>query len=117
MHGIKTISLLVGMDSDFDVINGVVIDYMHGILLGIVKTMTLLWFDQSSHTNRPVREYPSYFIGNSVIKFLSQVQMLRIEPRKCFVNNAFCSNICEKLDGLLSLVLLISKMAALILHK
>ena len=44
--GVKGISLLFGLGI-FDVIRGTAIDYMHCVLLGIVKKLIELWFDVS----------------------------------------------------------------------
>ena len=52
----------------FDVVKGVVVDYMHGILLGVVKTLVQLWFDVVEHRNfyKENKKYPDYFIGEKV---------------------------------------------------
>ena len=34
---------------DFDIINNNPIDYMHCVLLGVVRTFTSLWFDSKNH--------------------------------------------------------------------
>ncbi len=54
------------MGPEFDILNGIAIDNMHGILLGIVKTLILLWFDLAQHRGRQNATYPNYFIGNMV---------------------------------------------------
>lgn len=48
---IKIILFILGISPlialpDFDVINGFAIDYMHAVLLGIVRKLISLWFDQ-----------------------------------------------------------------------
>ncbi len=43
----------------FDMINGMPLDYMHGVLLGVVKMLFNLWFD-TKHKNE------NYFIGNKI---------------------------------------------------
>jgi len=47
---------------------GIVIDYMHGLLLGVAKTLLMLWFDVSEHRNfyQERKSYPDYFIGHEV---------------------------------------------------
>ena len=68
VNGIKSFSLLLGLHPSFDVVKGVVVDYMHGILLGIVKTMLYLWLEASQHKNyhRETGTYPVYYIGHLV---------------------------------------------------
>ena len=34
---------------NFSITNGVVPDYMHGILLGVVKTLLFFWFQTAEH--------------------------------------------------------------------
>lgn len=44
VHGVKCISPAFGLPG-FDVIKGTAIDYMHTVLLGVVKTLLSYWFD------------------------------------------------------------------------
>lgn len=37
---------------EFDIINGVTIDYMHCVLLGVTRQLLELWFDSENHTER-----------------------------------------------------------------
>lgn len=46
-----------------DVIPGYVIDYMHGALLGVTKTMMMMWFSPSKDNKRK-----DLFIGEEVGK-------------------------------------------------
>lgn len=48
VHGIKGPSIILFMPK-FDVICGFVVDYMHCVLLGVVKHLTGLWFDSNNH--------------------------------------------------------------------
>ena len=56
--GIKGVSMLHGMEW-FDLVWGIVPDYMHGVLLGITKMMLKLWFS-SSYADKP------YFLGRCI---------------------------------------------------
>lgn len=56
--GIRTLSPLLSLDY-FDIVNGVVPDYMHGILLGITKKLITLW-TKSKYSKSP------FYIGNKV---------------------------------------------------
>lgn len=46
----------------FDLVNGVVVDDLHGIFLGITLTMLKLWFNKGSRRK-------TYYIGDKVGKF------------------------------------------------
>jgi len=52
----------------FSARSGIVIDYMHGLLLGVAKSLLTLWFDVSEHKNyyAEKKSYPDYFIGHEV---------------------------------------------------
>ncbi len=49
VNGIKGFSLVLAMQHH-SIIPGYVIDYMHGALLGVTKTMLMLWFSASKDT-------------------------------------------------------------------
>lgn len=56
--GIKGVNVFMALD-DFDLSIGIVVDYMHGILLGVAKTMMELWF-------LPKNNKEDFFIGMHV---------------------------------------------------
>ncbi|VDI25225.1 Hypothetical predicted protein [Mytilus galloprovincialis] len=80
VHGINSESVLSCLPY-FDVTTNVVIDYMHGILLGILKKLMSLWFD-SKNSKEP------FYIGkrvdevDSIIKTIQPPYFLRRLPRK-----------------------------------
>ena len=49
-------------------IKGVIVDYMHGVLLGVTKSLLLIWFDPAEHHEfyKANKTYPDYFIGHEV---------------------------------------------------
>ena len=55
MNGIKGPSWLTFFPK-FDIVNGIAIDYMHGVLLGIQKLLLNLWFSDS-HKSKPFSFY------------------------------------------------------------
>ncbi|CAH3024406.1 unnamed protein product [Porites evermanni] len=59
--------------SGFDIINGVTIDYMHCILLGITKMLLTLWTDKSYSAN-------PWHVGSDKLKKLEE-RYLAIKPQ------------------------------------
>lgn len=59
--GVKGPSVLA-LHPRFDLVQGVVIDDLHGIFLGVTLSLLHCWFD-NAHRDKP------YFIGNKVILF------------------------------------------------
>lgn len=64
IKGFKSLSDLAFLQS-FDLVKGVVPDYMHGILLGITNTLLSKWFS-------PTQSGKNYFIGKH-IKTVSKI--------------------------------------------
>jgi hypothetical protein len=60
VRGFKNLSPLVGI-KNFDVINGMAVDYMHNCLLGVMTLLLELWFNSNFH-QQPF--YIGMFIGN-----------------------------------------------------
>lgn len=55
IRGVKGVSP-VAVLREFDLVHGFVLDYMHCVLLGVVKFVTCLWLDSTSHNEK-------YYIG------------------------------------------------------
>ena len=53
---------------NFSITKGVVTDYMHGVLLGVVKTLLFLWFEAAEHRvyYQEYKKYPAYYIAHEV---------------------------------------------------
>lgn len=60
VNGIKGYSLVIALEHH-SIIPGYVIDYMHGALLGVTKTMLTLWFSSSKDNKGK-----DFFIGDQV---------------------------------------------------
>ena len=60
VQGIKGYSLALSL-SHHDIVKGTCLDYMHGFLLGVVKTLLSLWFFPSKYNKKA-----DYFIGDKV---------------------------------------------------
>lgn len=73
MSGIKAVTSLL-MLPQFSVVKGVVVDYMHGVLLGVTKSILFLWFDSAEqrHFYKINKSYPDYFIAHEVSFYLIQ---------------------------------------------
>lgn len=50
INGITGVSPMVAA-RQFDLVNGVSIEYMHAVLLGIMKKLLSLWLDSTNHAN------------------------------------------------------------------
>ena len=70
VYGVKGPTLL-SLVSDFNIISGLVPDYMHSILLGTVRQMTNLWFDTKNHSK-------PYYLGSQ--QKLIDMKLLEIRP-------------------------------------
>lgn len=55
IHGVKGVSPIAVLP-DFNLVYGFALDYIHCVLLGVIKFVTCLWLDSTSHNER-------YYIG------------------------------------------------------
>jgi hypothetical protein len=67
VYGVKGRSILHNLP-EFDIINNNPVDYMHCVLLGVVRTLISLWFDSKNHKEpwyigRSISEAESRFLG------------------------------------------------------
>lgn len=76
INGIKGISPMVGFPS-FDLVRSMSIDYMHGVLLGVLKNMFTFWLDSKN------KKQPFYI--NSKQKVILNQRIVKIKPCR-FVN-------------------------------
>lgn len=91
IKGIKTISCMVGAE-DFDLVNGFAIDYMHCILLGIMKKMLDLWLN-SSNNKHPYYISPKCQVAlNKRILQLKPTSDISRKPRPIFERADFKAN-------------------------
>lgn len=58
VYGVKGPCCLATVPS-FDIIDGMSVDYMHCVLLGVTRMLLRLWFNSSSHLEM-------WYIGNAV---------------------------------------------------
>jgi len=59
--GLKDLHLFLLSNITASLIPGYVIDYLHGALLGVTKTLLMLWFSPSKHNKGK-----DFFIGDQV---------------------------------------------------
>lgn len=55
---------------DFDLVSGIVPDYMHGVCLGVTKTLMCKWFSSKGKTNE-------FFIGNHIEEISRRMQQFK----------------------------------------
>lgn len=72
--GIKTASCLLKLPS-FNIIDGFVFDYMHTVLLGVVRMLTFAWTDSKNH-NKP------FYIGSKADVINNKILQCKI-PNEC----------------------------------
>ena len=77
-NGIVTLPILA-LHRPFHLVNGVVVDYLHCVLLGVTKMLTEFWFDKA-HKGKP------YHIGNKVIVNIIPIILL-VNPKNHKVNS------------------------------
>lgn len=91
INGVKDVSCMIAAD-DFDMIHGFSIDYMHCVLLGILKKLLKLWLDKENFKQ-------PYFIHNRRQVVLSKrilcvkpISEITRKPRSIFERNDFKAN-------------------------
>lgn len=70
VNGIKGVSPLLFLPL-FNIVTGFVPDYLHCVLLGVVRSFTGLWFDSANHQQR-------WYIGNSMSDISQRLVSMKI---------------------------------------
>ncbi|OXA49484.1 hypothetical protein Fcan01_16016 [Folsomia candida] len=73
-YGIKTASKLL-MVPKFDIVWGFVFDYMHTVLLGVVRSFTYAWMDSKNHQE-------PFYIDNKNVEINNMILSLKF-PQNC----------------------------------
>lgn len=91
VKGVKSMSCLVAA-KNFDLIFGFSIDYMHCVLLGILKKLLSLWLDTSNHL-KPfyIKKKQQILLSNRLIKIKPISEIMR-KPRSIFLRADFKAN-------------------------
>ncbi|XP_066916658.1 uncharacterized protein [Clytia hemisphaerica] len=92
VNGIKGATFFMALPI-FSIRDGIVVDYMHGILLGVGKTLLNLWFEVGDHKNyyKAHKTYPAYFVGHDIDDV--DERLLKMQPPD------FISRRPRKIDG------------------
>ena len=67
----------------FDVVLGMVPNYVHGCLLGVTKSLLYQWFSATNH-KKP------YFIGGQVLQWINLLQFGILQLFLCFGEKSSC---------------------------
>lgn len=91
INGIKSVSCMVAA-SQFDLVNGFVIDPMHCVYLGVVKKLVHLWLDSKYHL-KPfyISKKNQVILSNRLVKLKPPSEIMR-RPRSLFSRNDFKAN-------------------------
>lgn len=91
INGIKGISCLVAA-TDFDLVNGFCLDYMHCVLLDVVKKLLSLWLDSKNHS-KPyyIQKKHQVMLSGRVINIKPNSEISR-KPRSLFARADFKAN-------------------------
>src|SRR6218665_1246490 len=71
VNGVKGVSILLLLPL-FNIVSGFVPDYLHCVLLGVVRTFSGLWFDSSNHEQ-------SWYVGQSGVAAVSR-KLIALRP-------------------------------------
>lgn len=69
INGVKGKSVLMSLSS-FDLVFGFTVDYMHAVLLGTTRQLTMLWFDSTSHSRL-------YYVGQHIESVNKRLKSIR----------------------------------------
>lgn len=91
INGIMGISPMIAA-KEFDLVNGVSIDYMHAALLGITKKLLSLWLDSKNHGNDYyIKKQQQNMLSARLISQKPISELLR-KPREVTIKNDFKAN-------------------------
>lgn len=91
MNGIKSVSCMIAA-SDFDLINGYSLDYMHCALLGVMRKLMDLWLNSCNHAEPYyILKKRQVVLSNRIVSIKSLSEITR-KPRSLFDRNDFKAN-------------------------
>lgn len=91
IDGLKSVSCLIAL-ADFDLVNGFCIDYMHAVLLGIMKKQLSLWLDSSNHREPYYIKPKLQQVLNTRIQNMKPPSEMARRPRSIFEIGNFKAN-------------------------
>lgn len=91
IHGIKSVSCMVAA-SDFDLINGFSLDYMHCVLLGVMRKLIDLWVSPCNHAEPYyISKKRQVVLSNRIVSIKPLCEITR-KPRSLFDRKDFKAN-------------------------
>lgn len=91
VSGVKDVSCMIAL-VDFDLVNGFAIDYMHCVLLGVVKKMLSLWLDSENFkSSYYIKPKDQQILSNRIIKIRPTFEIKR-KPRCILKRDNFKAN-------------------------
>lgn len=76
----------------FDLINGFGIDYMHCVLLGVMKKLMNLWLDSTNHSKEYYIKKPQQIILNDRLLGLKSISEILRKPKSIFLRGEYKAN-------------------------
>lgn len=91
LNGIKSVSCMIAAN-DFDLVNGFSIDYMHCVLLGVVKKLLNLWLETENHAEPYYILKKKQIVLSSRIITIKPIFEINRKPRSIFERKLFKAN-------------------------
>lgn len=91
INGIAGVSPMVAA-RQFDLVSGVSIDYMHAVLLGIMRKMLNLWLDSGNHTKDYYIKKPQQITLSTRLVKQKPISDIIRKPRSLTMKNDFKAN-------------------------
>lgn len=91
INGIKRVSCMVAA-KHFNLIHGFSIDYMHNVLLGVMKKLMNLWLDSRNHT-KPyyIKKQHQVILSNRLVSLKPVTEITR-KPKSIFLVGEYKAN-------------------------
>lgn len=88
IQGVIHLSCMIGAE-EFDLINGFTIDYMHCVLLGVMKKLLNLWFDSTNHKYPYYIKKPKQRTFDQILQAIKPTSTIGTKPRSVFDRHNF----------------------------
>lgn len=91
INGIQDVSCMIAAN-EFDLINGFGIDYMHCVLLGLMKKLLSLWLDSKNHSEQHYILKKNQIILSQRIVTIKPITEITRKPRSIFERKKYKAN-------------------------